>query len=154
SRWGLDSLVLEELNLRLRTINEAAARNAAAPLGTDDQKIGDFWTTAMDESRADSLGLTPLQIYFEKIDLANKLQGVLDVAFALHRIGVNVLFEGLVYPDEAQSKEMVIHLRQGGLGLPNREFYFSTDTSIANIRHEYEGHLQRLLKFLGAGNGT
>ena len=154
SSWGIGSLVRNELNARLRAISEAAARNTTAPQGTDDQKIGDFWTTAMDESKADRLGLTPLRTYFEQIDSAGTLQDVLDAAFALHRVGVNALFEGQVSPDEQHSNQRAVHLQQGGLGLPGRDFYVNTDAGVANIRSEYREHLQRLLLLLGRDDTT
>ena len=154
STWGVFSSVAEEINVRLRAINEAAAKNTTAAPGGDDQKIGDFWTTAMDESRADALGLTPLQAHLGQIDSAVTLHDILDAAFALHRLGVNVLFESRVYPDEQHNNEMAVHLKQGGLGLPDREFYFNSDAAIANIRHEYRTHLQRLLVLLGADKAT
>src|SRR5690242_3103662 len=60
SAWGIGNVVRDELYEQLRTINETAAKKNGAP-GTDEQKIGDFWTTAMDEARADQMGLTPLK---------------------------------------------------------------------------------------------
>src|SRR5437870_8188480 len=64
--WGIGNLVREELYGRLRTINENSAKKPAAA-GTDEQKIGDFWTTAMDEAKAEKLGLTPLKPLLDKI---------------------------------------------------------------------------------------
>src|SRR5262249_27483526 len=58
--WGIGNLVREELYTQLRSINEIAAGKKAAA-GTDEQKIGDFWTTAIDEKKAEDLGLKPLK---------------------------------------------------------------------------------------------
>src|SRR5215471_18354051 len=60
SAWGIGNVVRDELYEQLRTISESAAKKNGAP-GTDEQKIGDFWTTAMDEAKADQLGLMPLK---------------------------------------------------------------------------------------------
>src|SRR5580658_8025896 len=69
ARWGIVSLVRNELDAKLRRINEDAARANAAS-GSDTQKVGDFWATAMDEAKAESAGLTPLKPLLDRIDAA------------------------------------------------------------------------------------
>ena len=79
--WGLGDLVKEELYDELRKISEEATKTAA-PANSDLRKIGDFWTTAMDEAKADALGLTPLRKELVLIDSIKNLADVLDVSFA------------------------------------------------------------------------
>ena len=67
SSWGIGNLVIEENNKRLREICEKAAA-ANAKQGSNDQKIGDFWTTAMDSAKIEKEGLAPLKIYLDKIN--------------------------------------------------------------------------------------
>ena len=102
SRWGIGNVVQEEIYTSLRKINDGAA-NARAAAGTDQQKIGDFWATAMDEAKADRAGLTPLQAELDSIAAIATVQDVLDVAFALHQLDVNVLFSARVSQNEKNS---------------------------------------------------
>ena len=146
--WGIGDLVDEELYLKLRKINEAAAV-APAPAGSDQQKIGDFWTLAMDEARANALGLTPVQAELGLIEAIHSLPDVVQVSFALRPVGVDTFFDLMVGQDERQSDLMAVHLEQGGLGLPERDFYFNPEAGTAQVRQEYVAHLGRMLQLMG-----
>lgn len=146
--WSIGNLVDEELYARLRKINEDAAKSAA-PAGSDRQKIGDFWTTAMDDAKADALGAAPLQKQLALIDSIKTSGDVLDVSFALRPFGVQAFCGVSVSQDEKNSDVMSVHLEQGGLGLPNREFYFNPEKGTARIRTEYVAHVARMLQLLG-----
>ena len=91
SGWGIGNEVGEELYARLRTISENAAK-AQAEAGSDQQKIGDFWSTAMDTAKADQLGAHPLDAELARIDAIDSTAGVLDAAFAFKPIGAGALF--------------------------------------------------------------
>jgi len=148
SGWGIGNLVDEELYIKLRTINEQAAQ-AHAPAGSDEQKVGDFWTTAMDEAKADRVGITPLNAELALIDAIKTVPEAIDVSFALRPVGMEAFCDVSVSQDEKQSDAMSVHLTQGGLGLPDRDFYFNPDKGIAHIREEYVAHLTRMLVLLG-----
>src|SRR5574338_212901 len=75
SSWGIGNLVDEENNRRFKEINEKAA-SANAAKGTSDQKIGDFWKTAMDSAKAETLGLKPLQPWFDKINAISDIKSL------------------------------------------------------------------------------
>jgi len=153
SGWGIGNVVREELYVNLRTINEDAAKaNAAA--GTDQQKIGDFWTTAMDEAKAEQLGATPLKAELDRIDAIKTATDAMDVAFALRPLGVEAFFDVFVAQDEKKSDEMSVHLHQGGLGLPDRDYYFNSEAGVAKTRTEYVAHLIRMLTLVGRSQDT
>jgi putative endopeptidase len=149
SHWGISNVVREELYTRLRAINEDAAKANAAP-GTDQQKIGDFWTLAMDEPKANALGLKPLQPELDRIAAVKTTADALDEAFRLQPLGVDAFFVFGVSQDEKQSDVMSVHLGQGGLGLPDRDYYFSTEAGTVRARDAYVVHLGRMFKLLGA----
>jgi putative endopeptidase len=153
SGWGIGNVVREELYVNLRKINEDAAK-ANAATGTDQQKIGDFWTTAMDEAKADQLGVTPLKAELDRIDAIKTPKDAIDVAFALRPLGVSAFFGVYVSQDEKNSDEMSVHLYQGGLGLPDRDYYFNTEAGVAKTRKEYVAHVTRMLKLLGDQGDT
>src|SRR5690349_14556711 len=75
--WGIGNEVDDELYVRLRGISQSAAKQRAAP-GSDQQKIGDFWATAMDVAKADRLGTHPLDAELARIDAIASPAGVLD----------------------------------------------------------------------------
>ncbi|OYV05279.1 MAG: metalloendopeptidase [Verrucomicrobiales bacterium VVV1] len=146
--WGMGDLVREELYEQLRKISEEAAK-AAAPAHSDLQKIGDFWTTSMDEAKAEAAGLTPLRKELSMIDSIRTTEEVLDASFALRPLAVEAFCSIFVGQDEKQSDLMSVHVSQGGLGLPERDFYFNPEKGTARVRQEYVAHLARLLKLLG-----
>ena len=148
SAWGIGNVVREQLYLNLRSINEQSAATSAAP-GSDQQKIGDFWATAMDTVKAERLGIHPLDGELARIAAIRNANDALDVAFAQNPLQIGSFFNFGVYQDEKKSDLMSVHLSQGGLGLPDRDFYVNPDTGVAHIRDEYVAHIARTLKMLG-----
>ncbi len=148
SSWGIGNEVDEELYTRLRTISESAALMKTAR-GSDQQKIGDFWATAMDSAKADKLGAHPLDAELARIDAIDSPAGVIDAAFAFKPIGVGVLFRFGVGQDDKDSATMAVQVRQGGLGLPERDFYFNPEAGVAKIRADYADHIARTFVLLG-----
>ena len=148
SSWGIGNEVDEQLYANLRKINEKASAGTNAS-GSDQQKIGDFWTTAMDTAKADRLGVHPLDAQLKRIDAVSSARDALDVAFALKPLGVDAFFGVGVYQDEKDSNAMAFHLSQDGLGLPERDFYFNQEKGVAHIREEYVAHLARTLQLFG-----
>ncbi len=150
SGWGIGNAVREELYTKLRKINEDASTALdREPAGTDRRKIGEFWSTAMDGAKAEKLGLTPLATQLQQIDRIATLEDVLEVSFALRPIGVATFFGLSVGQDEKKSDQMSVHIGQGGLGLPDRDFYFNPEKGTARIRKEYQAHVGRMLALLG-----
>ena len=148
ARWGIGAEVREQLYINLRHINEqSAASNSAA--GSDAQKIGDYWATAMDTTRLEQQALHPLDAELARIDAIKTPSGAMDVAIAEGPLQVGPFFSFYVYQDERKSDVQAVHLSQGGLGLPERDFYFNPDTGVARIREEYVQHLARTLQLLG-----
>ena len=152
SAWGVDSLVREQLYSTLRELNARAAETSAA--GSDDQKIGDFWRTAIDAELAQRLGVAPLARELARIDAVKTRRQALDAAFALHPLGVDALFEFLVDQDEKESHVVSVHVFQGGLGLPDRDFYVNDDESVRQTRAAYVRHLGRMLRLLGRADSA
>jgi len=154
SNWGIGKAVNEELYATLRAISEQSAANTKATAGSDAQKIGDFWATAMDEDLANRQNLQPIQAELDRIAAAKNLQQVLDVAFALAPLGVDAFFDPSVYQDLKQSDTMALYLYQGGLGLPERDYYFNTEAGVAKARAAYVTHLHNLFHLLGADDAA
>src|SRR6478735_1280927 len=146
--WGIGNEVDDELYARLRTISESAAAQKSAQ-GSDQQKIGDFWATATDVEQADRLGLHPLDAELARIDAIASPAGVLDTVFVFKPIGVSGLFRIGVGQDDKDSATMAVQVNQGGLGLPERDFYFNAEGGVAKIRAAYVEHIARTFTLLG-----
>jgi putative endopeptidase len=150
AEYGIGKLVQDDLDAKLRGTSEQAALQLNAAPGSDERKIGDFWSTALDQTLADRLGLAPIHADLAAIEAIADLKGVLDMTFALQRQGLGPLFSFGIAQDEKSSGVMAVHLTQGGLGLPDRDFYFNKDEGIAKTRQAYIVHMANVLKLLGA----
>ncbi len=146
--WGISKVIQEETYQRLVGINEAAAKQAAAR-GSNAQKIGDFWHAAMDSAAIASTGIKPLAAEFAKIEAVKDLPGFLATTSQLQYVGVSALSGLAIYQDEKNSERYALHLWQGGLGLPNRDYYFDTDKRSSMLRSEYLVHMAKMFTLLG-----
>ena len=148
SAWGVGNVVQEETYERLRGINEAAAATRAGR-GTSDQKIGDFWAAAMDTATIATQGLAPLAPEFARIDAVHDVNDLTDVVARLQYIGVSALYGLYIEQDEKRSDRYAVHLYQGGLGLPDRDYYDDATERARALRREYVAHVGRMFRLLG-----
>lgn len=148
-RWGIANLVRDDNYIKLRTLSDEAAADKSAAKGSNAQKIGDFWATGMDSATIESQGITPLKEQLAKIDAIKDIQGVLDVTSDFQINIGSPLFGPAIYQDEMNSEKYALHFYQGGIGLPDRDYYFNTDSRTVNIRKEYLLHLTRMFGLLG-----
>ncbi len=146
--WGVWSLVQDETFDRMEKISEEAAstKNAA---GSAEQKIGDFYFTGMDTVSIEKQGASPLKGELDKIAAIKDQKELMDVIAEMHTIGADPLFAAYVFQDEKRSDQQTLHLYQGGLGLPDRDYYFKTDSRTSTIRAEYNKHLYNTFRLLG-----
>lgn len=145
--WGIAYLVQEELYTRLKTINEEAVKKNEKS-GTSKQ-IADFWKTAMDSATIEKQGIEPLRAELDKIAALKTPQEVMAQAAEMHKYGVGVFFGDYVGQDAKNSEVMAYYLWQGGLGLPNRDYYFNTDERTTKIREAYPGYVSKVLQLTG-----
>ena len=133
----------------LRQIAEKAAHNSAAPAGSVERKIGDFYRTGLDAALADKLGAKPLQPLFDQINGVSNSAGLLAEIARLHRTGVPAAFAFGVGQDDRDSTAIILQVGQGGIGLPTRDYYFSKDQKSEEIRKQYQAHIARVFGLLG-----
>lgn len=146
--WGIGNLVIEENLKRLREISEKAD-SAHAAKGSVEQKIGDFWSTAMDSAKIEQKGLQPLQPYFDKINAITDVKSLVTTVAELKKIGSSTLFSDYVTQDDKNSDVITYKLYQGGIGLPEREYYFKNDSATVNIRNKYVDYIKKVLTMSG-----
>jgi putative endopeptidase len=147
--WGISHVVQDETYNRVLALNRAAAVDKAAASGSNQQKIGDFWSAGMDEAGNAKQGFAPLAPEFERIAAVKDQRGLLETVAHLQHIGVNAMFSLYIFQDEKNSDRYALHLYQGGLGLPNRDYYFDTDSRSTMLRAEYVKHVSRMFVLLG-----
>ena len=154
SGWGVGNLVQEDIYQRLRNISEKAAHSDTAKAGSVSQKIGDLWISGMDSSRTDQQGITPLKTEIDMIRAIRSTAEVVSVSARLQAMGVSCLFGDYVGQDDKNSNEMAFQLYQGGLGMPNRDYYFQTDEKSTRVRNAYNEYLIRNFRELGADDAV
>jgi putative endopeptidase len=153
SGWGIGNLVQEEIYTRLKKINDDAVAAKAAE-GTISQKIGDFWQSAMDTAALEKAGLASLKEDFDKINSIQNANELVVVAAQLKRKGVDCLFGDYIAQDDKNSEMMAYKLDQGGLGMPNRDYYFNTDERSLKVKAAYKDYLLKNFKQLGNDDAT
>src|SRR3954463_14177220 len=121
--WGVANVLNEKNRDALHEILEAAAKNTAAKKGSNEQKVGDYYASCMDEAKFEADGLKPIQA---ELDLVNRVsdQKSLQAEIAhLHSMGYNALFGSGSNRDFKKASETIIGIFQGGLSLPTRDYY-------------------------------
>jgi len=147
--WGIGNVVEEELRDRLKKIN-LEALNANAPKGSSSQKIGDFYYSGMDTVNIEKQGIDPLKPEIARIEKINTLADLVDEFAHLQTIGVQTPISAGVGQDAKNSGKNMLQLYQGGIGLPNRDYYFNTDAHSVEIRTDYlQKHLPIIYKLSG-----
>jgi putative endopeptidase len=147
SSWGIGYMVEEELYLRKRKINEKALADRSN--GGISQKIADFWESGMDSAGIEQQGIQPLKEELDAIGAIKNTDDLIRVVADLHTKGMNPMFDEGVSQDAKNSSVMAYYLNQGGLGLPDRDYYFNTDARTAGIRNAYGPHIARMLQLMG-----
>jgi len=140
SGWGVGELVQEEIYNRLHKVNEDAVKKQS-PEGSTEQKIGDFWHSGMDTVSINRQKLAPLQPDLDRIKEIRTKEDLLKLTADFHSRGIRVLFSDYVAQDDKASDVMAYQLAQGGLGMPNRDYYFNTDSRTVGVRNAYQTYL-------------
>lgn len=146
SRWsGFEEL--QERNWHLiRGIVETSAQ-AGSSASRREKLVGVFYRSAMDTERINRLGFAPIQDDLRRIDKLSTASDVLRLLGRLHLRDVNAAFSSGVSPDAKNSSIYAFELNQGGLGLPDRDYYLAE--GFAKQREAYEKHVARMLKMAG-----
>jgi putative endopeptidase len=131
----------------LRAIIEDTTHQENASTGSEARKIGDLYTSFMDEKKAEDLGLEPIKGDLARIDAIQDKAGFLRLMAELERQGVDGLFHLAVTPDAKASDREIVQLTQGGISLPDESFY--RDPRFQPIREAYVAHVERMLALAG-----
>jgi putative endopeptidase len=149
SSWGAFNEVEERNREALRTILERVTADTAAAAGSEPRKLGDFYGACMDEAAIESAGIEPLRPEIEKIEAIRSRATLQAEVARLQLRGVNALFQFGSEQDRKNSSEVIAAAFQGGLGLPDRDYYTKTDDASKKIRDQYVEHVRKMFALAG-----
>jgi len=147
--WGRFNELAERNREELRGILESAAADSKAPSGSNEQKIGDFYASCMDEKQINAAGAKPLDPEFGRIAGINNAAGLQAEVAHLQSVGVGALFQFGSTQDMKDSTRVIGGADQGGLGLPDRDYYTKTDDKSKQIREQYQEHIAKMFGLVG-----
>ena len=150
STYGIFNLVEDSVYEYLRKICVDASNDKSALTGSNTQKIGDFYFSGLDLDKIEKSGIEPLRKWLDAIDKIKTTDDVLYVTAEMHKQGFGPLFSPFIGQDLMQSSVYKVYLYQGGIGLPDRDYYFNEDTRTKNIREKYVQHVAKMMTLLGS----
>ena len=148
ARYGQFDALAEKNRVQLQelVLEQAAKQNEP---GSNAQKIGDLYNLAMDSTRRNSLGYSPIKPTLEQIAAIQDKKEILPLSATLVRDGVSGFFYTGVGADIMDSNNNLLMLYQGGLSLPGKEYYFDTDEATKDIRKKFKEHVAKMFMLCG-----
>ncbi|WP_038497472.1 M13 family metallopeptidase [Janthinobacterium agaricidamnosum] len=148
SSWGSFAKLRDDTQPQLRGIIEAAQKNQAVKAGSEVKKIGDLYTSYMDEKKLDALGIKPLAGELGRIRAVRDKKAIPTLISHLNQIGVATPYGTYVGQDARESTKYAAYVGQGGLGMPDRDYYL--DAKLAPVKAKYQLHVEKMLNMAGA----
>ncbi len=149
SSWGTFNELAVNNRTILRGILEKDQADKSAAPGSNNQKLGDYYSSCMDRTAVNAAGAKPLQPEFDRINHLSSLADLRAEVARLPAMGVNAMFEFGSAQDLKNSSQVIGDAAQGGLGLPDRDYYTKTDAKSVEIRKQYVAHVSKMLQLLG-----
>jgi putative endopeptidase len=148
SSWGTFNSLRDSNTSILKDILENAAKTKAET-GSGTQLIGDFYATCMDEAAIEKSGINPLKPYLKQINNIKDVKGLQTQIAMFHSMGIGVVFGFGGGADAKNSKMNIAGARQGGLTLPNKEYYTKDDAKSVETRTKFVEYMTNMFKLLG-----
>jgi len=146
--WGLGNILYNDNQKHLHSILEDASVNDN-PTGSKEQKVADLYKSGMDTAAIEKLGYEPVKPLLAKIDVVKDYKDLVSLAASGFKDGDGFLFGFYVSPDDKISTKNVAHFDQTGLTLPEKSYYFNTDSASKKIRDEYVKYIAKLFTLTG-----
>jgi putative endopeptidase len=148
SRWGSFSEIQEFNYKALRELLDHASKTPAAK-GSNTQKIGDFYLSGMDSLAAEKRGYDEIKPDFARVEKIATIDDILNEVAYQHTIGDQPLFYFYADQDAKNSARIVPQVYQGGLSLPDKDYYFKTDERSVSIREKFVTHVEKMFMLIG-----
>ena len=148
SRWGRFEELIERNQNVLRQILDGASLSTARRDAID-QKIGDYYASCMDEAGIEKQGLAPLKPELDRIAALQDKESLPPALARLHLLGVNAMFRLYSDADYKDASRYIAYAAQGGLSLPDRDYYTKDDARSAELRKQYVAHVTKMFQLMG-----
>jgi endothelin-converting enzyme/putative endopeptidase len=148
SAWGRFNELAARGEYIMRDILDKAAVDRPGRSASE-QKIGDYYASCMDESAIEKAGTKPLKADFDSIAAIRSKEELAKEIVQLHREGTDVLFGFDSGSDFKNASQIIAQVDQGGLGMPDRDYYFKDDEKSVELRKKYVAHVAKMFTLLG-----
>ena len=149
SSWGTFNELDDRNNAKLREIAREAMEVRTVAAGSPQVLVGSFYAAALDEATIDRLDVQPIAADLQAIERLRRREDVAALVRDWHARGTPVLFGLGVRQDLKDNTRIIAYATQGGLGLPNRDYYTRTDADSVKLREQYRAHVARMLELSG-----
>lgn len=149
--YGAFDMLYDQSQKDVKAIIEEAAKGSNAE-GSDEQKIGDYYASFMDRKGRDAKGIAPIQPELKAIDAIATYDDLAAYFGKANRAGLAIPFSVSVMSDFKDPTKHTLITWQGGLGLPEREYYLSTDAKMTEIRKKYVAHIEKMFQLTNMPN--
>jgi putative endopeptidase len=148
-RWSRRWAAGEQSKEQLRTILDDVSKRHDWPKGSIDQQISDFYGSCMDQKQVDALGIKPIEPYLKDIDAIKNRAGVQSLITRLHDLQIASPFGVTSSPDNHNPTDVIARIFASGLGLPDRDYYFSNEKRFVETRDKYREHVASMFELAG-----
>jgi putative endopeptidase len=149
--YGAFDMLYDKSQKDVKAIIEEAAKSDNAD-GSNEQKIGDCYSSFMNRKERDAKGVKPIQPELKAIDAIANYDDLASFFGTANRAGISIPFNISVYTDFKDPTKYILITWQSGLGLPDKEYYSSTDVKMSEIRIKYVAHIEKMLQLAGIEN--
>jgi putative endopeptidase len=153
SRFGSFDLLADTGEIQVQKLVTEIATKKQEP-GSIALKIADFYNTGMDTTKIEANGVASVQPLFDQISTIQNKDDVMKVVADLHTKGIRPMYSLFSDADQKNSEMVVAYLYQGGLGMPDRDYYMKDDNKSKEIQDAYLGHLKKMFMLIGTDEPT
>ncbi len=147
ARWGrFDELAEHNLYILRDILQKSETPGQQSPVA---RKVGDFYSACMDETPVEKQGVAPIEPELQRIAAIKTRQQLIQEIGALHRSGISALFSFGQMPDMHDSRQTIANIDQGGLSLPDRDYYLKDDAKSTETRQKYVEHVPKMFELAG-----
>src|SRR3989344_5878983 len=149
ARWGTFNILRKRTEVQLKEIIEELSRARRVGRGEEKQQIRDLYISAVDMKRRNRLDLKPIESLISKVRAIQSPSDILTLIPEFHRLGIGILWGASVAQDEKDVDTYILHMYQGGIGLPDREYYLLDKPEQKRVKTAYMVHIKRVLTLAG-----
>jgi putative endopeptidase len=149
SAWGVFAELKQQNTQKLRLIIDECISDKNAAKRTNKQLVGDFYLSGMDSAKIESDGINPIKPELDKINSMTDKKQIAEIIAEQHAAFHFTGFGMYVGPDEKNSSQYITSISQGGIGLPDRDYYFRPDVETEELRKKYLHYVTTLFKLIG-----